>query len=69
MILWIRLGVMFINLHRSIISRLNSLFDSIKFEEHPKNTLILRGFDPYLLLYSLIREFNLKLMSLKNVLT
>ena len=69
MILWIRLGVMFVNLQRSIISHLNSLFDSIKFEEHLKNTLILHGFDPYSLLYSLIREFNLKLMSLENVLT
>ena len=41
----------------------------IEFEELPKNTLILRGFDPYSPLYSLIRNYFSKLVSVEYILT
>ena len=47
---------------------LNSLFDFIKFEANLKNSLILRGFDPYSLLFSLILNYNLKFVSLETTL-
>ena len=37
----------------------------IEFEEHFENILILRGFDPYSPLYSLIRDYNVKLVILE----
>ena len=48
---------------------LNSLSDLIEFEEHLKNALILHGFNPYSQLYSLICDYNFKLVSFKFFLT
>ena len=55
------------NLPKSLIPHLNFLSDLIKFEEYFKNTLIICGFDPYSPLYSLIIDYNLKLVILKKI--
>ena len=53
------------NLLKSLISHLKFSFDLMEFEYYHKNFLILCGFDPYSPLYTLILNYNLKLMSLK----
>ena len=65
---WTYLRVLFLKL---LISNFSTKFSSdlIKFEEHLKNTLILCGFDFYSPLYSLICDYNLKLVSLEILLT
>ena len=56
-------------LSKITISHLNFLSDLIKFEEHFKNTLILCGFENCSPLFSLIRDYNIKLASVDIFLT
>ena len=51
---WIRIGVFFLNLSKSLIFHLNSLFGLIEFDEYSENSLFLCRFDLDSPLYYLI---------------